>query len=78
MAHDADDPQHVNIYKLGDLTDVADTTPVDKGTLVYSAADSEYKRVAPAAAIANATDATTAISQLNLLLAAARTHGIVT
>lgn len=76
MAADTDDPKHVNIYRIGDLANVDDATPVDNSTYVYDTTDSEWKVTAPDAAIPNAAGAPTQ-AEFNAVLAALRTHGII-
>ena len=89
MAHDTDDTAAKVPHALGDLFDVDDAAVTDdKTTLVYSLADTEFKKVAPSAAIADTTAITggeapteaefnALQTKLNSLLAACRAKGII-
>lgn len=89
MAHDTADTAAVIPHKLGDLFDVDDAAVTDdKTTLVYSLADTEFKKVAPSATIADVTALTGGESpteaefnalatKFNALLAAAKAKGII-
>ena len=90
MAHDTADTAAKIPHVLGDLFDWDDATvSTDKSTPVYSAADTEFKVVAPAAAITDYTAITggeapteaefnALVTKFNALLAACRTKGIIT
>lgn len=75
MARDTTDRSGIIPSDIGDLNDVSDVAaPADKATLVWSAADTEFKKVAPSAAIA---DGAVDTPRFNLVLAALRAHGII-
>lgn len=78
MAHDTTDSTGFAVNSTGDLFDVASTAPtIAKSKLLWDVTDSEYKVVAPSAAIIAATDAATTMAQLNTLLIACRAQGII-
>jgi hypothetical protein len=89
MAHDTADTAASIPHTLGELFDVDDAAvTTDKTTLVYSLADTEFKKVAPSATIADVTaltggeDPTEAefnalATKFNSLLAACKAKGII-
>lgn len=90
MAHDTADTAAKIPHVTGDLFNVDDAAvTVDKSVYVYNAADDEFKVVVPAAAITDTSALTggeapteaefnALLVKFNALLAACRTHGIVT
>jgi hypothetical protein len=89
MAHDTADTAGKIPHHLGDLFDVDDAAlTVDKTTLVYSLADTEFKKVAPSATIADVAALTggeapteaefnALATKFNALLAACVAKGII-